>query len=145
MKLTFVFALLGLSLAGCKKNVPVLPAASFDQDFPYRFADEVRLPTVENPELTVTVADLDYSICPSSAYCFVGDYVIPTLRIVDAVGQVQQLTLHQQPSEQLPCSDTTTVRANGRRYLLCFRKWSTNGKRDNVLKKDIVVTLRIVK
>jgi hypothetical protein len=138
---------LGLGLAACKKENPAPVATAFGQDYPYSFANEVRLPVVENPELTLTVTELSYSICPSNANCLVPDQVSPTLRIADAAGQVQQLSLpvagHQRNSADW--IDTASVRANGRRYLLYFSKWSAGGKRDNVQKKDIVVTLRVVK
>ena len=148
MKSTLLLlALCGLGLTACKKDSSAPAAVLFDQDYSYHFASEVRLPAVENPELTVTVADLSYSICPSNANCFLPDRISPTLRVADAAGQVQQLTLpvpgHQRTSADW--IDTTAVRANGRRYLFYFSTWSTGGKRDNVQKKDITVTLRIMK
>jgi hypothetical protein len=147
MKSTLLLALCGLSLTACKKDDSAPTAVAFDQDYAYHIAGSVRLPTVENPELTVTVADLSYSICPSNSICFLPDRVSPILRIADAAGQVQQLTLpvpgHQRTSADW--IDTTTVRANGRRYLFYFSTWSSGGKRDNVQKKDITVTLRVTK
>ena len=147
MKLLLLLALCGLGLTGCKKDTPAPTAAAFNQNYSCHFANEVRLPAVENPELTVTVADLSYSICPGNSICFLPDRVSPTLRIADAAGQVQQLTLpvpgHQRTSADW--IDTTTVRANGRRYLFYFSTWSTGGKHDNVQKNDITVTLRVMK
>jgi len=130
-KYLLLLSLLGIGLASCSKTDDQRPAITtdFDQDFSLHHKQEAQLSTATNPELTLTLADLQYSICPPNANCAAPDLVSPTLRIADAAGQAQQLTLPLTRIRQSNQNwvDTTYVRANGRRYLLTYRNWALTG------------------
>ncbi|MFD2720728.1 hypothetical protein ACFST9_18550 [Hymenobacter monticola] len=143
----FLFAALSLSLFACKKNdaeSPAAVAAGFSQDFALLYRQQASLPQPAQPELTITVTDLQFSICPRNANCFMADYARPTLRITDAQGGTQQLTMPViLGSRSADWIDTTSVRANGRRYVLTYLKWQVPGDYHAATKENIKLTFRV--
>ncbi|SMB79716.1 hypothetical protein SAMN00120144_3984 [Hymenobacter roseosalivarius DSM 11622] len=111
----YVFALGLLLLASCKKGGDSTPHldALFDEKFVLRYTQSAGLPDQQRPELTVTVDDVLDKRCPS---CGDGGFVTTVLRVEDQQGSPQTATLclYCGPTS----SDTLTVRANSRRYVL---------------------------
>jgi hypothetical protein len=144
-------SLLGLSSVACKKTDPDVGAhtplaAGFDQSFSLHYQQSALLPTFNQPELTVAVADLNYTFCPKNVQCVVGTSAWPTLRITDAQGQAQQVKLPTNLVRPNPAwLDTTSLRANGQRYLLYYTKWELDAGQDSPQKKDFSIVLRITK
>ena len=143
---------LGLSIVACQNSteeqdaVPGSITSAFNQDFMLAYRQQATLPAAGAPELSVRVTDIHYAFCPKNAYCFVADFAYPTLDITDAQGQAQQVKL---PKNQVRYSpnplDSTSVRANGKRYIVYFTKWELSGKCDAPQKKDYTVSFRIAK
>ena len=120
--------------------------ASFDQDFKLYYLQQAVLRTAGRTELAVAVADLSYSFCPSNAYCLVADFVAPKLSVADAQGRTQVVSL---PVLSAPRNaawlDTTSIRANGRRYLLYYKSWSVRAGVARPAKTDISAIFRVTK
>ena len=120
--------------------------ATFNQNFKLNYLQQAVLRTAGRPELAVTVADLSYSFCPSNAYCLVADFVAPNLNVADAQGRTQVVTM---PVLLAPRNaawiDTTSIRANGRRYLLYYNSWSVRAGVARPAKADISVIFRVTK
>ena len=151
MKKYSVLCLLGLSLGACNKTTtaPASAAPTFNQDFTLYPQQQAQLPNSSAAELTVTLTDLDFTYCPPAAACLVGTNVFPKLSITDAQGQSQQLAL---PLKRMRIFspdwvDSTTIRANGRRYLLYYRRWNVPTLPTGQIpqKKDISVILQVMK
>lgn len=152
MKQYVTIGTLTLALLSCKKEegepdmtLPI--AAGFNQDFALYYRQQAALPASSRPELTVEVAELRYFICPKNARCFAADFAVPTLRIIDAQGQPQQLvipanTFGHRTSEWI---DTASFRANGRRYLMTYLSWKVKGDYQSATGEDISVALRVTK
>ncbi|TGE18935.1 hypothetical protein [Hymenobacter elongatus] len=151
---------LGLGLVACEKAdekvknyvVPAPITATFNQDYDLNYQQVARLPTTATPELTVELADLQYTYCPAdgcssnpSLRCVVGTDVSPNLTVTDATGQVQQVRLPaNSPAAGSPAwRDTTSIRANGQRYVLYYVKWKM--LRCDPAKYDFSVVLRVSK
>jgi hypothetical protein len=144
---------LALSLFSCKKDdcadsaIPTSVTAGFNQDFRLYYRQQASLPASNPPELVLEVADLLYTICPKNANCFTPDFAVPTLRITDAQGQSQEVTIptntfgHRTPA----WIDTASFRANGRRYLLTYVDWKVKGDYSSGKREDISVGLRVTK
>ena len=148
-KLLFLLAL-GLHLTACDKTTdsgPAAVAAPFNQAFELRYQQAARLPAGTAPELTIAVTDLAYSFCPPNARCIAPDYVDPTLRITDARGQSQFLTLPVRPRRLYHPDwiDTASIRANGRRYVVYYTKWDVNKAATSPQQEHIAVSLRVTK
>ncbi|GAA4008129.1 hypothetical protein GCM10022408_20310 [Hymenobacter fastidiosus] len=160
MKNYLLLATLGLSLAACQKDekedeayvVPAPVTVAFNQDFSLTYQQLAQIPTAPNPELQVALAEVQYTYCPagacsdnSSLVCAVGTNVFPRLRVTDAAGQSQQIALPaNRPAAGTPnWIDTTSVRANGRRYVLYYVKWKM--LKCNPARHDFSVTLRVTK
>jgi hypothetical protein len=153
MKKHFLLCLLGLNIAACKKTGPAPDNASvapnFAQEFTLYPQQQAHISGTGARKLTVTLTDLDFTYCPPNVNCFVGTFVSPKLSITDAQGQTQQLALPltRVRSQNPAWIDTTTIRANGQRYLVYYHKWNIApppaGR--NLQKKDISVTLRVTK
>ena len=156
MKKHFLLAALGLSLAACQKDemdiVPATVESRFDRDFTLAYRQQVKLPSASQPELTITVTDIQSTFCPENFACLVGTTATPVLHVKDTQGQTQQVL----PARgKLPYNvnaggwiDTISVRANGRRYLLYYVKWRLDANRsqqDRANKDDFTVTLRVKK
>ena len=150
MKYYLLAASLLAVLGGCssKEDGPQTVAAAFDQDFSLHYRQSASLPAAASaPELTIAVAELDYSICPKNVNCVAPDYAAPTLTITAANGQPQQLKL---PVEGIrPYSptwiDTASVRANGRRYVVYYRSWTADRSKDMPGRADITLNLRVAR
>ena len=152
MKKHFLLGLLSLSMGACNDTTPApsnAAAAKFDQEFTLYPQQQAQLPGSSAPELTVTLADLDFTYCPPGAACLVGTNVFPKLSITDAQGQSQQLALPLARIRTFSPNwiDSTNFRANGRRYLLYYRKWHvpTLPMGQIPQKKDISVTLQVMR
>lgn len=141
-----------MSLAACasseKENdvVPKPITSSFNQDFSLNYQQQASLPLTGQTELTVTTTDLRYAICPKDSRCFTADFVWPTLSIVDAQGQTQEIQMPSNQQQVFSTSflDTTSVRANGRRYVLQYTRYQVEIGDDTPQKKDISVVLRVI-
>ena len=161
MKKHLLLAAFGLLLAACDKkderNEPAAVAAGYDQQFSLQYRQAAKLPHLLQPELTITLADLNYSFCPPNANCFVPDFVAPTLSVTDAQGLTQQMrmpTSFRNPYHHL-WIDSASIRANSRRYVLYYTSWKVsksptslwnrNKVAGNVEKPDISVQLRITR
>ncbi|NVO31160.1 hypothetical protein [Hymenobacter lapidiphilus] len=145
-------ALLLPLLAACSSKdsdaEPQGVVAAFDQDFTLQYRQSSSLPQVASSELTLRLDDLQFSICPSKANCLVPDHVQPTFTISGRDAQTQTLKLPSSGrlvvNSQYP--DTTSVRANGRRYILHFTGWNlAANKQDNPMKQDFTISLRVEK
>ncbi|MBC6609843.1 hypothetical protein H8B15_02850 [Hymenobacter sp. BT507] len=141
-----------LSLTACYTTdegeaIPSSIVADFDQEFTLNYQQQARLDAASQPELIVEVTDMQYKICPKNVICFSPDVVAPTLRITDAQGNTQQMKVpvDSRPLYTPKWIDTTSVRANGRRYMLYYTQWEVDQMRDKPGKKDIAITLRITK
>ncbi len=153
MKKYILLPLLGLSLITCKKGeeeprIPETVTAAFDQDVDLRYRQQALVPTANQPELTVQLTDLSYSFCPKNVRCFIADFVWPTVKITDAQGQVQELRqLGKVVHTYNPAwTDTASVRANGRRYVVQYTRYNLDEySREEPQKEDITVTIRITK
>lgn len=152
MKKCFLLCLLGLNLGACREAAPAPDgpaAANFGQEFTLYPQQQAQAPATNAPELTVTLTDLDFTYCPPNVNCLVGTSVSPKLSITDARGQTQQLALPlARPRTPNPAwIDSTTIRANGQRYLIYYHKWTIPSPPagQSPQKKDISVTLRITK
>ncbi|MCC3152062.1 hypothetical protein [Hymenobacter sp. BT770] len=150
MQKHFLFALIGLGLFSCKKDNagnPTAVAAGFNQEFSLYLQQQASLPQLTQPELTIAVTDLRYAICPRNANCLIADYAVPTLRISDAQGGTQQLTIPENFSGRKNSDwiDTASVRANGRRYLLTYVAWRVQGDYHAATKGNIQLTFRIAR
>ncbi|AII53420.1 hypothetical protein [Hymenobacter sp. APR13] len=154
MKQYLLLAALTVSLGACQETdsnedaTPVAIEAQFSQDFTLSYRQQAILPTVIQPELTIELVDLQYSICPKNARCFGANFAFPILAVTDAQGQTQQLKMPVNHTTGLRYGsfvDTTSVRANGRRYLLQYTEWSVKSDCDQPEKKDLSVALRITK
>ncbi|QNH63686.1 hypothetical protein [Hymenobacter sediminicola] len=156
MKNYLLLMSVGLGLLACQKSdqdavaSPKAISTAFGQDFTLAYQQSAHLPSTQQPELTINVADIKYTYCPPvscsnnpSLTCLVGTYVYPVLSIMDAAGRTQQVQLPaNQPAATTPAwLDTTSVRANGRRYLLHYVNWQLNTC--NPQREDIAVTLRV--
>ncbi|MBX0289131.1 hypothetical protein K3G63_01705 [Hymenobacter sp. HSC-4F20] len=143
---------LSLTLAACQNRdatdaQPAAVAAGFNQEFSLQYRQQAALPATDQVELFVTVADLDYSFCPPNARCFIADFVALTLSVRDKQGQTQQVAmpLHTTGARNPAWIDTTSVRANGQRYVIYYHRWSVVENVPHPQKKDITVVLRITK
>ena len=143
---------LALGLLSCKKDdaTPVVPSpitADFNQKFSLYYRQQAALPTASPPELSLEVTELRYTICPKNANCFVADFAAPTLRITDAQGQSQQVTIPANTfGNRTPdWIDTASFWANGRRYLLTYVDWKAKGDYHSAKREDIFVELRVTK
>ncbi|WBA43474.1 hypothetical protein [Hymenobacter canadensis] len=155
MKQSLLFAALVVGLGACQKSdnnedaTPAAMEAAFSQDFTLSYRQQALLPTVAQPELTVELADLQYSICPKNARCFTANFVFPLLAITDAQGRTQQLKMPVNNTTGLQTGafiDTASVRANGRRYLVQYTSWQAKETdRNYAEKQDLSVKLRITK
>ena len=153
MKKYFFPCLLSLFLGACKNNTPAPygdnPTQTFNQEFTLKSQQQAQLLNLGTPELTVTLKDLDFTYCPPAAACFVGTNVFPKLTITDAQGQSQQLALPLARVRTFNPAwiDTTNIRANGRRYLLYYRRWNLPALTAGEIpqKKDISITLEVTK
>lgn len=141
-----------LLLAACNKSGsdagPKSVATGFGQDFTLQYRQEATLPPESKPELTVLLEELDYRICPKNARCFLPDLVSPTLAITAADGQTQRVLLPSSDQQQISSSlppDTTSIRANGRRYVVYYKDWGGDYDRDKLAKKDFRLTFRLEK
>lgn len=164
MKKYLLASVLGLSLTSCEKvdqgtNFgPAPTAAPLDQalqqtvfpafgwNFNLAFQQQAVFRSAGRTELTVTAADFAYSFCPSGAYCLIADYVNPTFNVKDAQGRLQVVSMTApSPAKSANWIDTTSVRANGRRYLLQFNSWSVKAGTTPRTKADISVSVRVSK
>lgn len=162
MKNYMLFLALGWSLTACEKadsevKSKAVGTFAFGQDFKLDYQQAAQAPAGSSAEgqaseLQITVDDIDFTYCPTvecsgnpTLRCAVGTTVLPTLLVLDAAGNRQQLRL---PTNQLRVGnsnwlDTTSVRANGRRYLLHYVKWQLNAC--NPRKQDFSIFLRVTK
>ncbi|MCB2408765.1 hypothetical protein [Hymenobacter lucidus] len=150
MKSTLLFLIAALSLGACQKST-VDPAIApqdfgidFSRDFALHYQQQASLPTATSPELTVRLDEVKYSYCPEAVTCVVGSMAWPVLTITDAQGHKQQLSLpHHGPRPYSAAwLDTTSVRANGRRYLLTYTLWEierTLDKQEMPVKQDFAL------
>ena len=153
MRKYLLLAVLGSSIAACSKAeeenevTPAAISAAFDQDFNLNYRQQAILSSASQTELTVVVEELHYTFCPKNANCFIGDFVNPTVNVTDMKGQTQEvkLSMHKTTSNYPNWMDTTSVRANGNRYLLYYKEYDVEAGGDNPAKKDISVQLRITK
>jgi hypothetical protein len=153
MKKYLLLLAFSVSLLACDKNsrnndvVPAAISSAFDQEFMLNYRQQALLPSATRPELIVEATDLTYSFCPKGSYCFVADFVWPTLTITDAQGQSQEIKLpvNKERTYAGLNIDTTSVRANGRRYLLHYLDWQVPTNIENPQKKDITARYRISK
>lgn len=164
MKKYLFLSVLGLSLASCEKvdqvnNIaPVPTAVSVNQDvlqtiyptfgwnFVLGYQQQAVLRSSGRTELTVTAADYAYTFCPDGAYCLVADYVNPTFNVRDAQGRLQVVSMTTpRPAKSSYWIDTTSVRANGQRYLLRYNSFSVKTGTTTRTKADISVSLRVSK
>ncbi|GAA4008121.1 hypothetical protein GCM10022408_20300 [Hymenobacter fastidiosus] len=154
LKKCLLLTVSGLSLLACQKTdeendvAPAAVVAAFNAEFSLHYQQAARLPAATQPELTVEVTDLDYFFCPKDVLCcFVTSFVAPTLSVTDAQGRVQQVKLTANASREYTPAwiDTTSVKANGQRYVLYYTKWNTGSRREQAGKKDVSVTLRVTK
>ncbi|MDB5235408.1 MAG: hypothetical protein JWR44_2401 [Hymenobacter sp.] len=160
MKKHLVLALGALAFSGCAKkdsadeNGPATVTAAIGQDFSLSYQQKARVPALGSPELTLTVTELQYAFCPKNMLCIVADFVAPTLSIADAQGQTQVLTLPRTPNRVSSAAwiDTTSIRANSRRYLITYVRWDIANGAWNApggpgypAKGDISVVLRVTK
>ncbi|PJJ60908.1 hypothetical protein [Hymenobacter chitinivorans] len=131
MKSTVLVLALALGLGACQKSTvdPQLPApdfaVDFDKDFALHYRQQAFLPGTGSRELTIQLEDLNTTYCPEGLQCAVGPSAWPVLAITDAQGQSQQLRLPDGPQRSALGAwlDTTSIRANGRRYLLTYTVW----------------------
>lgn len=154
MQQSLLFAALVVVLGACQKSendedvTPATIESEFSQDFTLGYRQRALLPAATQPELTVELTDLQYSICPKNARCFGANFVFPILAITDAQGQTQQVKMPANHTTGLrygPFVDTTSIRANGRRYLLQYTEWRVKADCEQPEKKDLSVALRISK
>ena len=141
---------LGLAACGTTDKYEAVPTpivADFDQEFTLNYRQQALLSAAIQPELTVEVTDIQYKLCPKDILCFTPNFVTPTLRVTDAQGNTQQLkmSVNLERAYMPNWLDTTSVRANGRRYAFHYIKWEVDQMRDQPGKKDITVTFRVVK
>ncbi|UOQ81466.1 hypothetical protein [Hymenobacter sp. 5414T-23] len=127
--------------------MPATVNSAFDQEFALNYRQQAFLPSTNQPELTVEATELSYAFCPRNARCLIPDYVWPTLTVTDAQGLTQQIKLpaNQERTYTAGWIDTTSVRANGRRYLLYYLNWQVQPGNDAPQKKDITTRYRISK
>lgn len=153
MKKYLLVATLGLGLTACSKAEeenkvkPTAITTSFDQDFNLNYRQQATISSSNQPELTVMAEDLDYQFCPKNAYCSTADFVSPTVSVTDIAGQTQQVKMstYGRHSNYPNWTDTISVRANGKRYVLYYITYEVEAVRDNPRKKDISVKLRVTK
>ncbi|RFP63754.1 hypothetical protein D0N36_17625 [Hymenobacter lapidiphilus] len=143
-----LLALLAACTSCGSEAEPKVVATAFGKDFDLHYRQSATMPSVASPELTVLVEDLQFSICPSNARCSVPDHVLPTLAISGHDGQTQLLKLPSSGrlivNSEYP--DTTSVRANGRRYVVHYTSWKlAANKQDNPAKQDFTISLRVEK
>lgn len=121
-----------LSLAGCQKatvepeQAPADTQAVFEADFSLQYQQQAFLPGPNQPELTLRLEDLKYTFCPEGMMCFVGPSAWPELNVTDAQGRMQRVILPPFNAQRVPNAawlDTTSVRANNRRYVLTYQRW----------------------
>ena len=153
MKKHLLLSLMALGLAACEKTdvghsrEPIV--APFSQDFSLLYQQVASLDASNQPELVVALTDVQHSICPLSATCVAADFVAPTLTITSNSGQTQQVTFSRSTPRTPNANfiDSTSIRANGRRYLLYYRKWHvpTLPMGQIPQKKDISVTLQVMR
>jgi hypothetical protein len=147
MKQHLTIGALALGLLSCKKDDATPITTDFNQKFSLYYRQQAALPTASPPELSLEVTELRYTICPKNANCFVADFAAPTLRITDAQGQSQQVTIPANTfGNRTPdWIDTASFRANGRRYLLTYVDWKAKGDYHSAKREDIFVELRVTK
>ncbi|UOQ64689.1 hypothetical protein [Hymenobacter volaticus] len=153
MRKYLLLAALGLSVVACSKTDeevgPTAIAVPFNEDFSLSYRQQAVLPSSNQPELTVSLTDMQLSFCHKGAICCFGPSypVYPTFLVTDAQGQSQEVKF---PANQIGTYntnwlDTTSVRANGQRYLLYYLKYNLKAEKDQPAKKDVMVTLRVTK
>ena len=147
MKQHLTIGALALGLLSCKKDDATPITTDFNQKFSLYYRQQAALPTASPPELSLEVTELRYTICPKNANCLVADFAAPTLRITDAQGQSQQVTIPANTfGNRTPdWIDTASFRANGRRYLLTYVDWKAKGDYHSAKREDIFVELRVTK
>ncbi|HEX8425318.1 hypothetical protein [Hymenobacter sp.] len=150
MKKYLLATAIGLSLAACSKAddedvTPIAITSAFDQNFSLNYRQQASLPSSSQPELTVAVEELDYTFCPKNAYCILADFANPTLGVTDRGGQTQQVKflMPGRTTNYPDWMDTTSVRANGKRYVFYYIMYNVKAGCDNPGKEDISVKLRI--
>ncbi|WP_022824571.1 hypothetical protein [Hymenobacter norwichensis] len=140
---------LGACTNGEKENdaVPATITTGFNQEFRLNYRQQANISSGLQTELTVKATDFRYAFCPRNANCFTADFVWPTLSIQDAQGQAQEMKLTSNPRVVSGATllDTTSIRANGQRYVLQYIIWDVAPNTDSPQKKDISVALRIIK
>ena len=153
MKKHLLVVALGLGITACSKAeeendvTPAAITAAFDQDFNLNYRQQATISSSSQTELAVAVEDLQYGFCPKSAYCFIADFVNPTISVTDIGGQTQHVKLPVVGRTNLSYNwiDSASVRANGKRYVLYYMMYEVKAERDNPEKKDISVKLHIAK
>lgn len=138
MKSTVLVFALALGLGACQKSTvdPQVPvpdfAVDFDKDFALHHRQQAFLSSTSSPELTIQLEDLTTTYCPEGLQCIVGPSAWPLLAITDGQGQTQQLRLPDGPQHSAIGAwlDTTSIRANGRRYLLTYTVWDIDQQPD---------------
>ncbi|UOQ52201.1 hypothetical protein [Hymenobacter cellulosivorans] len=138
MKSTILILALALGLGACRKStvVPQVPApdfaVDFDKDFALHYRQQAFLPSTSSRELTIQLEDLTTTYCPEGLQCIVGPSAWPLLAITDGQGQTQQLRLPDAPPRYPGGAwlDTTSIRANGCRYLLTYTVWEVDKQPD---------------
>lgn len=151
MKKYVLGSMMLLTLGACQDSAsdaaPSAIAAEFNQDFALNYRQQATLPTASLRELTLVVTDIQYSFCPKNARCFTADFVAPTVQVTDAQGQTQQVKMPaNQPSAATSnWIDTTSLRANGRRYTLYYKRWIVTENVEQPQRKDLTVVLHVAR
>ncbi|GAA4383169.1 hypothetical protein [Hymenobacter koreensis] len=156
MKSLLLFMAIGMGLVSCQKTTadpnatPKAIEAPFDQDFTLHYRQQAFLTSAQQPELTLRVAELDCSFCPEGVTCFAPSMAWPSLDVTDAQGQTRRVKLPaNRVREYTPAwLDTTSVVANGRRYLLTYAGWSVTRKlavREMPHRADFALRFRVAK
>lgn len=155
MKLALLPILVVLSLAGCQKAAvepsgpPADIQAAFETDFSLQQQQQAFLPGTAQPELTVRLADMDYTFCPEGVTCITGTAAWPKLSLTDARGKTQQVDFAWVNPQRVPNAawlDTLSVRANNRRYLCTYQRWEIPeplGRGVYAAKSDFVLWFRV--
>ncbi|WP_155832901.1 hypothetical protein [Hymenobacter swuensis] len=132
MKKAVLPILVVLSLTGCQKAAvepepaPADTQAAFEADFSLQHQQQAFLPGMTQPELTVRLEELKYTFCPEGLMCFVGPSAWPELNVTDAQGRTQRVVFTPFNAQRVPSTawlDTTSVRANNRRYVFTYQRW----------------------
>jgi hypothetical protein len=156
MKSTLLLLAGALSLGACQKSTvdPGITASDyrvdFDKDFALHYQQQATLPATGAAELAVRLDELAYSFCPEGLTCIAGPSAWPTLAITDAQGQTQSLKLpYDRPRpNHVAWLDTSSIRANGRRYLLTYTVWEvdrTLAKGEMPAKQDFALWFHVTK